>query len=189
MKRVVVILISILIVGLGAFCTYYTISVENKRTEEKELKEKINQEYDLFKKSVEEFSIERDNVYSVLTTIDYLENIPKIYNNLVGAYKKYEEKLDKVVSNGDLLKEDLLGKEFKNKDLSSKQDAYVTNYEQSYNYFVSDVKKLNSQLELYNKMVEADTTKSFKKLDLYEAKYKELIDLNEDGIFSGIDKE
>ena len=38
-------------------------------------------------------------------------------------------------------------------------------------------------------MVEADTSGSFKKLDLYESKYKELIDVNNDGIFSGIDPE
>ena len=38
-------------------------------------------------------------------------------------------------------------------------------------------------------MVEADTSGSFKKLELFESKYKDLIDVNKDGIYSGIDPE
>ena len=189
MKRVVVIILSILIVGLGVFCTYSSIKIENKRKDEEKIKEIINKDYDDFKKALSSFSKERKKVYESLSKIDYLENIPTLYNNLNSSFKSYEEKLDNIVSIGNKLKEHLLEKEYKNKDLANKKEAYITNYEQTYNYFVSDVKKYNSQLALYNKMVEADTTNSYKKLDLYESKYKELIDLNNDGIFSGVEKE
>ena len=189
MKRVVVIILSILILVLGVFCTYYTISLDSKRKDEEKVKEIINKDYEDFKSALEVFSKERNKIYEALSKIDYLENMPSLYNSLIASFKSYEEKLDNIVSIGDKLKEQLLDKEYKNKDLSNKKEAYITNYEQTYNYFVSDVKKFNSQLELYNKMVEADTSNSYKKLDLYESKYKELIDLNKDGVFSGIDKE
>ncbi len=189
MKRVIIILITIVIIGLGIGGTFLTIKVENERKADKEFKETINNDYIAFKKAVEEFSTERTNVYDALSKIDYLESIPGLYEELIGTYKKYEEKLDNVIKTGDILKEKLLEKDFRNKDLSNKKEAYITNYEETYNYFVSDVKKLNSQLDLYNVMAEADTSNSFKKLDLYESKYKELIDVNEDGIYSGIDPE
>ena len=189
MKRVVVIILSILFIGLGIFCTYYTISLEKNRKVEQELKESIENDYDQFKEALEAFSAERSKVYELLAQIDYLENIPDLYDDLITAFTSYEKTLDNIVSTGDKLKENLLDKEFKNKDLVNKKEAYITNYEQTNNYFVSDVKKYNSQLEIYNQMVEADTSGSFKKLDLYESKYKELIDVNNDGIFSGIDPE
>ena len=109
--------------------------------------------------------------------------------NIIKIFKSYEGKLDKIVSTGEKLKDSLLEKDFKNKDLVIKKEAYLTNYEQTTTYFVSDVKKFNSQIELYNKMVEADTSGSFKKLELFESKYKDLIDVNKDGIYSGIDPE
>lgn len=189
MKRVVIILISILFVGLGIFCTYYTISLENERKEEQELKNTIEKDYDEFRTALEDFSNERTKVYKALEEINYLENIPDLYENIIKTFKSYEGKLDKIVSTGEKLKDNLLEKDFKNKDLANKKEAYITNYEQTNNYFVSDVKKFNSQIEIYNKMVEADTSGSFKKLELFESKYKDLIDVNKDGIYSGIDPE
>jgi hypothetical protein len=189
MKRVIIILLSIIFIALGVGGTMLTLNAEKERVDYANFKETINNDYEAFRISVEEFSNERTKVYETLQKIEYLEDIPKLYEETINAYKAYESKLDKVFETGDKLKEKLLEKKFKNKDLANKKEAYITNYEQTYNYFVSDVEKLNQQLDLYNAMVDADTTNSFKKLDLFSSKYKELIDVNEDGIYSGIDPE
>ena len=189
------ILIGILIIVVLAAIGGVTMVIINKNEKDKKyeaLKQEIIENYDTFKKNVETFLENRTAVYEQINSVSYFTELSSKYNDIIDAYKKYEESLKVIDDTSATLKEDCLNHTFKNTDtdVNNKVEAFIINYEQAFNYFINDVKNINKQIDQYNDWVKnVQVTSKYKEIARYESAYTEYVDLNGDGVFKGAEEE
>ena len=189
------ILIGILIIVVLAAIGGVTMVIIKKNEETKKyeaLKQEIIEKYDTFKKNVEAFLENRTAVYEQINSVSYFTELSSKYNDIIDAYKKYEESLKVIEDNSTTLKEDCLNHTFKSTDtdVNNKVEAFIINYEQAFNYFINDVKNINDEIDQYNDWVKnVQVTTKYKTIAKYESTYTEYVDLNDDGVFKGAEEE
>ncbi len=189
------ILIGILIIVVLAAIGGVTMVIINKNEKDKKyeaLKQEIIENYDTFKKNVETFLENRTAVYEQINSVSYFTELSSKYNDIIDAYKEYEESLKVIEDNSTTLKEDCLNHTFKSTDtdVNNKVEAFIINYEQAFNYFINDVKNINDEIDQYNDWVKnVQVTTKYKTIAKYESTYTEYVDLNDDGVFKGAEEE
>ena len=167
-----------------------SISVVSGVKKEKEAMKKamdtIVSDYDTFKKEIEKFSTERESIYNEVMNTPYYSDVFKNYTSNVEKLKTYEELVSEIDSSSKGLKENCLNRRYNDQDVTNKCNAFVINYEQSMNYFVNDIERFNKRIDEYNEWsTTSNTDKKYTKLEKYESKYKDYVDINNDKVFSG----
>lgn len=189
MKKKIAILI--LIIGIVSLVAGITVFISNKNEENKKLenlKTSIVNDYEIFKSKVESFSDERTIIYQDLNSISYLIDVRTNYENFINEFTKYEETLNEIEASSKTLKVNCLENTFTDTNINNKVEAFIITYEQAINYFIQDVEKFNQRIREYNDWIENSLeTTTYTKLEEYNSEYKEYVDINNDGIFNGVE--
>ena len=176
----------ILCVGLillisGCFSSFL-ISLQNDRNEVLRRMDDVGAEFEAFSANTSIFEDYRDELYNevlgnvyydtMFYTDDNVKNKLSNFENLVDELEKSTKKLDKLCGNV----------YYPKSDVNNKCSNYKSIYEQVVNYFVTDIKVYNDNVNKYN-----DYQKSINGVLLVE-EYKtdkKYIDYNGDNIFDG----
>ena len=84
-----------------------------------------------------------------------------------------------------------MNESYSDQDANNKCNAYIINYEKTVNSFISDIEFFNNKIDEYNNWIiseneELDNEDKYTKVERYKAtKYKEYIDINNDGTYLG----
>ena len=191
MKKIIAVIILLLGVGsLIAGVTIYVSKIKEEKRNYEELKTSIVNDYEVFKGKIESFSDQRTNIYQTLNSIAYYSDIANKYESLISDYKKYEEIVKEIDVASKGLKTHCQDNSFTEVDIKNKIEAFIINYEQAINYFIQDVNKLNERIKEYNNGIDNLTgTSTYKKLEEFTTEYTEYVDINNDGIFNGVELE
>lgn len=181
---IVLVILGVLLVASGG-----ALSIVNGfKGEQENLAKTMNiivDDYEVFRKKVEKFSTFREGVYSEVMSTQYYADVFNKYTANVAKLREYEVVVADVDAAGKNLKSNCIGKNFNDKSVVNKCNAFVINYEQTINYFVSDIARFNSRIKEYNEWIKTDTTGKYKAVNEYDSKYKDYVDINNDKIFSG----
>jgi len=178
------------LIGMGLIATGITIIYKdnnNKRIALEQLKENIINNYEVFKSKVEVFSENRSNISQQLNDIKYLSELKTNYASLIQGFQNYEKSLRDIDEASADLKVDCLENTFKDTNINNKVSAFIINYEQVVNYFIKDVNDFNTEIQKYNAWVSSQTTPNEKdKLEEYKSTYVDYVDIDGDGVYSGV---
>ncbi len=188
-------LIGITFILSGIIFTLTRVYKDNKfqnAQEESIIADEIKDIYEAFKIKVEEFSTKRDLINSDISEyVSYYTGIEENHDDMIEELKKYENLVAEVEDSAVYLKSHCLNENYSDQDANNKCNAYIINYEKTVNSFVSDIEFFNSKIDEYNNWIideneELDDEKKYKEVDRYKAsKYKEYIDINNDGFYLG----
>ena len=181
---IIVIIGAIIMIAVG---TIIVVSgVKRDKEAVKKAMDSIVADYEVFKKKIETFSTQRESIYNEVMNTSYYSDVFKNYNTNVEKLKTYEGLISEIDKSSKGLKNNCINKRYKDQDVTNKCNAFIINYEQSMNYFVNDITRFNSRIDEYNNWATtANTDKKYTKLEKYESKYKEYVDINNDKVFSG----
>lgn len=188
-------LIGITFILSGIIFTLTRVYKDNKfqnAQEESIIADEIKDIYEAFKIKVEEFSTKRDLINSDISEyVSYYTGIEENHDDMIEELKKYENSVAEVEDSAVYLKSHCLNENYSDQDANNKCNAYIINYEKTVNSFVSDIEFFNSKIDEYNNWIideneELDDEEKYKEVDRYKAsKYKEYIDINNDGFYLG----
>ena len=188
-------LIGITFILSGIIFTLTRVYKDNKfqnAQEESIIADEIKNIYEAFKIKVEEFSTKRDLINSDISEyVSYYTGIEENHDDMIEELKKYENLVAEVEDSAVYLKSHCLNENYSDQDANNKCNAYIINYEKTVNSFVSDIEFFNSKIDEYNNWIideneELDDEEKYKEVDRYKAsKYKEYIDINNDGFYLG----
>lgn len=188
-------LIGITFILSGIIFTLTRVYKDNKfqnAQEESIIADEIKDIYEAFKIKVEEFSTKRDLINSDISEyVSYYTGIEENHDDMIEELKKYENLVAEVEDSAVYLKNHCLNENYSDQDANNKCNAYIINYEKTVNSFVSDIEFFNSKIDEYNNWIideneELDDEEKYKEVDRYKAsKYKEYIDINNDGFYLG----
>ena len=188
-------LIGITFILSGIIFTLTRVYKDNKfqnAQEESIIADEIKDIYEAFKIKVEEFSTKRDLINSDISEyVSYYTGIEENHDDMIEELKKYENLVAEVEDSAVYLKSHCLNENYSDQDANNKCNAYIINYEKTVNSFVSDIEFFNSKIDEYNNWIideneELDDEEKYKEVDRYKAsKYKEYIDINNDGFYLG----
>lgn len=188
-------LIGITFILSGIIFTLTRVYKNNKAQsieEENIIAAEIKNVYESFKIKTEEFSTKRDLINSDISEyVSYYTGIEKNYNDMIEELKEYENLVIEVEDSAVYLKKHCLNESYSDQDANNKCNAYIINYEKTVNSFISDIEFFNSKIDEYNNWIiseneELDNEDKYTKVERYKAtKYKEYIDINNDGTYLG----
>lgn len=188
-------LIGIAFILSGIIFTLTRVYKNNKAQsieEENIIAAEIKNVYESFKIKTEEFSTKRDLINSDISEyVSYYTGIEKNYNDMIEELKEYENLVIEVEDSAVYLKKHCLNESYSDQDANNKCNAYIINYEKTVNSFISDIEFFNSKIDEYNNWIiseneELDNEDKYTKVERYKAtKYKEYIDINNDGTYLG----
>ena len=188
-------LIGIAFILSGIIFTLTRVYKDNKfqnAQEESIIADEIKDIYEAFKIKVEEFSTKRDLINSDISEyVSYYTGIEENHDDMIEELKKYENLVAEVEDSAVYLKSHCLNENYSDQDANNKCNAYIINYEKTVNSFVSDIEFFNSKIDEYNNWIiseneELDNEDKYTKVERYKAtKYKEYIDINNDGTYLG----
>ncbi len=188
-------LIGIAFILSGIIFTLTRVYKNNKAQsieEENIIAAEIKNVYESFKIKTEEFSTKRDLINSDISEyVSYYTGIEKNYNDMIEELKEYENLVIEVEDTAVYLKKHCLNESYSDQDANNKCNAYIINYEKTVNSFISDIEFFNSKIDEYNNWIiseneELDNEDKYTKVERYKAtKYKEYIDINNDGTYLG----
>lgn len=188
-------LIGIAFILSGIIFTLTRVYKNNKAQsieEENIIATEIKNVYESFKIKTEEFSTKRDLINSDISEyVSYYTGIEKNYNDMIEELKEYENLVIEVEDAAVYLKKHCLNESYSDQDANNKCNAYIINYEKTVNSFISDIEFFNSKIDEYNNWIiseneELDNEDKYTKVERYKAtKYKEYIDINNDGTYLG----
>ena len=189
------VLIGIAFILSGIIFTLTRVYKNNKAQsieEENIIAAEIKNVYESFKIKTEEFSTKRDLINSDISEyVSYYTGIEKNYNDMIEELKEYENLVIEVEDTAVYLKKHCLNESYSDQDANNKCNAYIINYEKTVNSFISDIEFFNSKIDEYNNWIiseneELDNEDKYTKVERYKAtKYKEYIDINNDGTYLG----
>lgn len=147
----------------------------------------IVDDYETFRTKVEKFSNLRENIYNDVMNSQYYTDVYTNYVMNIQKLKEYESVVTEVDNASNSLKKSCIGKNFNDKDVINKCNAFIINYEQSINYFINDIARFNTRIKEYNTWLttQGNTASKYNSLNEYNSKYKDYVDVNSDKIFSG----
>lgn len=188
-------LIGIAFILSGIIFTLTRVYKNNKAQsieEENIIATEIKNVYESFKIKTEEFSTKRDLINSDISEyVSYYTGIEKNYNDMIEELKEYENLVIEVEDAAVYLKKHCLNESYSDQDANNKCNAYIINYEKTVNSFISDIEFFNSKIDEYNNWIiseneELDDEDKYIEVERYKAtKYKEYIDINNDGTYLG----
>lgn len=188
-------LIGIAFILSGIIFTLTRVYKNNKAQsieEENIIAAEIKNVYESFKIKTEEFSTKRDLINSDISEyVSYYTGIEKNYNDMIEELKEYENLVIEVEDSAVYLKKHCLNESYSDQDANNKCNAYIINYEKTVNSFIRDIEFFNSKIDEYNNWIiseneELDNEDKYTKVERYKAtKYKEYIDINNDGTYLG----
>lgn len=188
-------LIGIAFILSGIIFTLTRVYKNNKAQsieEENIIAAEIKNVYESFKIKTEEFSTKRDLINSDISEyVSYYTGIEKNYNDMIEELKEYENLVIEVEDAAVYLKKHCLNESYSDQDANNKCNAYIINYEKTVNSFISDIEFFNSKIDEYNNWIiseneELDDEDKYIEVERYKAtKYKEYIDINNDGTYLG----
>lgn len=188
-------LIGITFILSGIIFTLTRVYKNNKAQsieEENIIATEIKNVYESFKIKTEEFSTKRDLINSDISEyVSYYTGIEKNYNDMIEELKEYENLVIEVEDAAVYLKKHCLNESYSDQDANNKCNAYIINYEKTVNSFISDIEFFNNKIDEYNNWIiseneELDNEDKYTKVERYKAtKYKEYIDINNDGTYLG----
>ena len=170
----------------------YKDDKQAKIDEENKIIDEIIDVYEAFKGKIEEFSNRRDTLYEEYAEFTtYYTTMPDGYDAIIEKIKNYEILVSEVEDAAAYLKDNCENPTYSSIDANTKCNSYVINLEKTINVFVLDVEYFNSKLKEYNEWI-IEENKSLKEnekyneLALYETfKYKDYIDVDNDGVYLG----
>lgn len=178
-KKVVIILIVILVIGLITGGVFLVIDKMDKDKKDKEQQEKegkiIVEKFELFQEKIKDFN-DMWSIYNDLYEPRISSDTTYEYDEWIETLNEYTEAVDGVEEKASELKEKCVGHYYSDTNVSNKCSAFVTEYEQAINLYVADIEGFNL------KMKELSNSKNT--YDEYELKY-EYVDINNDKVFSG----
>ena len=198
MKREYVKLFSFMIgISLVIASIIFVISSNIKAAKQKEIDEEdkvmdeIGDIYVKFNIMAEDFASKHD---SFIKTVDndtaYFAIVADNYNKLIAAAKEYETALTEINDMDTYLFKNCRKKFYSNADINQDCLAYVRNKEKLTNTYIDDITYLNHRIEAFNDWTVTNNasviaTRHYDKLKLFESKYTEYVDLDEDGLKLG----
>ena len=188
-------LIGIAFILSGIIFTLTRVYKNNKAQsieEENIIAAEIKNVYESFKIKTEEFSTKRDLINSDISEyVSYYTGIEKNYNDMIEELKEYENLVIEVEDAAVYLKKHCLNESYSDQDANNKCNAYIIKKEKTVNSFISDIEFFNSKIDEYNNWIiseneELDDEDKYIEVERYKAtKYKEYIDINNDGTYLG----
>ncbi len=172
--------ILLIIIGL---ITNFTMSFKADKEEVSNRMEKVNENYEIFKREASNFNNTRDNLYNNSFAELYFETLNLSINNCLIELEKYEQKLDEMGKIAKELKDNCGDIYFPEADINNKCQNYATSYEEMVNYFMNDIIQVNKNIEEYNKYNTEHVT-GIAPLQKYNTT-KNYIDFNNDKKYAG----
>ena len=146
----------------------------------------IVDDYSIFKKKVEDYSALREQIYSDVMNSQYYSEVFDKYSTNIEKLTQYEQAVTEIENASKNLKKSCIERKYNDQDVTNKCNAFIINYEQSINYFISDITRFNDRIEEYNKWRTTENTNTkYTELEKYNSKYTEYVDINGDKIESG----
>ncbi len=181
-KKIISILIVVMFLSLFAFGVYKFVSSfkEDQALTTAKMKQILNY-YDKFNISVLNFAEARDYFYEQRqqTFIEEFSRNVEGWNILI---ENYEKKITEVEKNSKFLKKNCQVK-FADPNVSSKCTIFKSTYEGAMNYFISDIKNYNKNVEEYNEWAKNNNKLQLNKGNLVV--YKKYIDFDNDKQYFG----
>ena len=143
---------------------------------------KVDDEFEVFSTNTSVFESSRDELYNVVLSNVYYDTMydeDKEVKNKLSNFENLVDELTKNTKNLDKLCNNMY---YSDKNINSKCSNYKSIYEQVINYFVSDIKVYNDNVDKYNKYQEENN--SSLKINKYKTK-KTYIDYNNDKKYDG----
>ena len=185
---ILIILIIIFNLGLLIYKFYKGYEEDKNKTEEKI--SQINQNYNSFINNLENFNIERENIYNEIFQENYLEdmqiNIVK-WNSIIQNYSNTIREID---DNSKYLKDNCKNIQIINAEINKNCDSFNNNYETMINSYITDINLYNQNIEAYNNWLNEneENIQNLSPIDKYiDKNYTKYIDYNNDGEFLGKD--
>ena len=184
--------LSLIISGvIYVFSNMYKEDRARKLKNEQIIADEISDIYKSFFDVEKELTAERDKlVKEYLEYSSYYSNMPKGYNAMKEKIAAYEEKVTQAEDVSAFLKKSC-EKKYSINSANDKCIAYYINLERTINTFIGDIEKFNVKIDEYNVWTEEEnksvlTTTKYELLEKFvSTKYKEHVDLNNDGTYLG----
>lgn len=181
--KILITLIILILIGLGIF-TFIASFKEDKEITKEKMNE-ITKNYEKFNNSVLTFAKGRDYIYNQKENT-YLEEYSKntdVWNKMIEDHKKNIESVEKNSKN---LKENCVHK-YADPNINSKCTIFKSTYEAAMNYYISDIKNHNKDVDEYNKWAKNNNKNQLNKGEL--TIYKDYIDYDKDKEYFGKEEE
>lgn len=147
--------------------------------------DEVTDQFEDFSANTSVFESFRDELYSNVLSNVYYDTMYITDRNVKSQLSNYESLVDELEKNTKKL-DKLCGKNyFPDSAVNNRCVNYKSIYEQVVNYFISDIKVYNSNVEKYNTYQKSNN--SIFVLDGYKTT-KKYIDYNKDGIYDGKDE-
>ncbi len=143
---------------------------------------KVDDEFEVFSTNTSVFESNRDELYNVVLSNVYYDTMYDEDKDVKNKLSNYENLVDELTKNTNNLDKLCSNMYYSSKDTNNKCVNYKSIYEQVINYFVSDIKVYNSNVNKYNKYQEENGS------SLRISKYKttkKYIDYNNDKKYDG----
>ena len=142
----------------------------------------VNDQFEVFSTNTSVFEEYRDELYNVVLGNVYYDTMFQEDKNIKEKLSNYEHLVDELTKNTKELNKLCDNMYYTDSSAVSKCKNYKSIYEQVVNYFVSDIKVYNTNVDSYNKYQEEN--KLEKPIEKYDTK-KDYIDFNGDKKFDG----
>ena len=144
--------------------------------------EEVKDEFETFSTNTSVFESFRDELYNKVFTNVYYDTMHFNDADVKNKLSNYENLVDELTKNTDNMNKLCNDMYYPDSDANNKCNNYKSIYEQVVNYFVSDIKVYNSNIDKYNTYQQG--LNSGLKLEYYSTK-KNFIDYNNDKKFDG----
>ncbi len=178
-------------IGCGSIFLFFIIAVvlffmgffKDKENTRKEMI-KIQDQYVLFKASIESYNEIREKVYTSIFNDLYYNTMEEKSESNQAVLKEAEKVVEKVEKTSKSLKKACLGVIYPDVSVNTKCSSFAIAYEQVVNSYVSDVEQYNQQIKAYNTWAKKEGKNI---LSPYQTNQKYL-DYNQDKTYSGKEK-
>lgn len=142
----------------------------------------VNDEFEVFSTNTSVFESKRDDLYNVVLSNVYYDTMYDEDNKVKNEISNYEHLVDELTKNTKKLDKLCNDVYYPDSKVNTKCNNYKSIYEQVVNYFISDIKVYNDNVNKYNEYQKENNS------DLRVDKYKtdkKYIDYNNDKEYDG----
>ena len=142
----------------------------------------VNDEFEVFSTNTTVFEEARDELYNVVLSNVYYDTMYQEDKSVKNKLSNYEQLVDELTKNTNKLDKLCSNMYYSDSTTNNRCRNYKSIYEQVMNYFVSDIKVYNENVNKYNKYQEENN--SSLKIEKYKTN-KNYIDYNNDKKYDG----
>lgn len=179
----------------GVVFTFTRIYKDAKAKEKKEesiIADEIGNVYDTFYDKADEVNEFRNNLLKEISEYSsFYSNMQDKNDDMSKMVAEYEARVIELEDISSYLKDNCTSR-YSILEANKKCDAYYINLEKAINVFIGDVSFYNSKIDEYNEWIVEENksefvTDKYEELTRYEfVRYKEYVDLNNDGTYLGM---